>query len=86
VRKPFSVSAVESGDATTMQMPPFMRNSNAFPMTLADWQYRLLMAWKDDLLASGLVAEGRDEGGGPLSTVAARRRRDVLELLAKDDR
>jgi hypothetical protein len=44
------------------------------------------MAWKDDLLASGLVAEGRDEGGGPLSTLAARRRRDVLELLAKDDR
>jgi hypothetical protein len=86
VRKPFSVSAVESGDATTMQMPPFMRNSNAFPMTLADWQYRLLMAWKDDLLASGLVAEGRDEGGGPLSTLAAQRRRDVLELLAQDDR
>ena len=28
-----------------MQMPPFMRNSNADALALAWWQYDLLMAW-----------------------------------------
>lgn len=85
IRKPFAVSAEESGLLTTMQMPPFMRNSNALPLTLAEWQYRLLMAWKDDLIASGLV-EAVTEAGPPLSTLAAQRRSQVLGLLAQEDR
>jgi hypothetical protein len=85
IRKPFAVSAEESSVVTTMQMPPFMRNSNAFPLTLAQWQYRLLLAWKNDLIASGLI-EAAPEAGPPLSTLAALRRRQVLELLAQDER
>jgi hypothetical protein len=53
------------------------------PLTLAQWQYQLLMSWKNDLIASGLV-EAVDTGP-PLSTLAAQRRRQVLELLAQDE-
>jgi len=37
----------QSAEATSMRMPPFMRHSNAFPLTLSAWQYELLMAWAD---------------------------------------
>jgi hypothetical protein len=39
-----------------MQMPPFMAQSNRWPLTLTHWQYDLLMAWADDLVAAGDVA------------------------------
>jgi hypothetical protein len=45
IRQPFQVEREESANATTMQMPPFMRNSNAYPLTLSVWQYDLLMEW-----------------------------------------
>ena len=32
-------------DRTSMRMPPFMRQSNAEPLTPANWQYDLLMRW-----------------------------------------
>ena len=43
IRQPFTVAENEGPGATTMQMPPFMRNSNAFPLALSHRQYRLLM-------------------------------------------
>jgi len=45
VRGPFEVEDGEGGNATTMRMPPFMRQSNASPLTLASWQYALVMRW-----------------------------------------
>jgi hypothetical protein len=45
IRQPFQVQDGETGDLTTMRMPPFMRNSNSFPLTLSVWQYDLLMQW-----------------------------------------
>lgn len=88
IRKPFAVAAEESGGVTNMQMPPFMRNSNAQPLTLSDWQYRLLMKWKDELIASGQVRgapRGEPDALRPLSTRAAERRNQVLDLLAEED-
>jgi hypothetical protein len=84
IRRPFGVSAEEDGRVTNMQMPPFMRNSNALPLTLAEWQYRLLIKWKNDLIASCLI-EAIDQGP-PLSALTAQRRSQVLELLAQDER
>ncbi len=48
VRGPFEVETGEGGNATTMRMPPFMRQSNAAPLTLAAWQYALLMRWVEE--------------------------------------
>jgi hypothetical protein len=45
VRQPFEVEEGETAQQTTMRMPPFMRNSNANPLTLSFWQYDLLMQW-----------------------------------------
>jgi hypothetical protein len=45
-----------------------------------------LMAWKDAVLAGRLVAAGRAAGEPPLSAMAAERRRQVLEVLAQEDR
>ena len=47
VRAPFEVESGETTDESSMRMPPFMRNSNAFPLTLSGWQYALLMDWVD---------------------------------------
>jgi hypothetical protein len=47
VRRPFAIEAGESANVTSMRMPPFMRNSNAEPLTLSQWQYDLLMQWVD---------------------------------------
>jgi hypothetical protein len=82
VRGPFAFSARDSARQTSMQMPPFMRNSNALPLTLARWQYDLLMDWAtavvaaapDDALESFPAASG-------LSPTAAGRRRQVLDRL-----
>jgi hypothetical protein len=46
IRQAFEVEDGEQqGDVTTMRMPPFMRQSNALPLTLAAWQYDLVMQW-----------------------------------------
>jgi hypothetical protein len=45
VRMPFDIQPGENIDVSTMRMPPFMRNSNAEPLTLSAWQYSLLMSW-----------------------------------------
>jgi hypothetical protein len=47
VRAAFEVDPGEDGNTTSMRMPPFMRHSNALPLTLSAWQYDLLMHWVD---------------------------------------
>ena len=92
VRRPFEVEPGEGGGATTMRMPPFMRASNANPLTLAAWQYDLLMRWAD-AAAPGAVAAVAEAGPAEtspkevprmarLSEGAARRQRSVLGRLA----
>jgi len=49
IRGAFTVADKESSDRTNMQMPPFMRQSNAMPLTLARWQYELLMRWVEGI-------------------------------------
>ena len=53
VRGPFEVEPGESTIATSMRMPPFMRNSNAQALTLSAWQYDLLMQWVGRVEAGG---------------------------------
>ena len=48
VRRPFALEPGENSGGTSMRMPPFMRNSNAEPLTLSQWQYDLLMKWVDE--------------------------------------
>jgi len=80
IRQPYHSAAEEDGGATTMQMPPFMRNSNAQPLTLAVWQYELLMEWQRRVLAGPVTIE--EEGGAPeLTPAAAKRRAEVLRRL-----
>jgi hypothetical protein len=51
IRQPFEVEDGEQGgDVTTMRMPPFMRQSNALPLTLAAWQYDLVIRWASAVL------------------------------------
>lgn len=49
IRQPFQIEPGENDANTTMRMPPFMRNSNAFPLTLSAWQYDLLMQWVESV-------------------------------------
>ena len=75
VRRPFDIHKGENTDVSTMRMPPFMRNSNAEPLTLSGWQYDLLMGWVDE-------QESRPLGQKPKPTKFAQRakarRDDVL--------
>ncbi|MBV8575421.1 MAG: hypothetical protein JOZ58_10355, partial [Acetobacteraceae bacterium] len=61
IRQPFEVDDGEQGgDVTTMRMPPFMRQSNALPLTLAAWQYDLVIQWASAAVrAPALVAAAR---------------------------
>lgn len=82
VRAPFEAQAFENGNATSMRMPPFMRQSNALPLTLASWQYALLMRWSEAVrtaAASGAL-ESLPEAppARVLSPSAAARRAAVL--------
>ena len=54
IRGPFELERNETDVLTTMRMPPFMRNSNSFPLTLAAWQYDLLMSWVAEVEAGRL--------------------------------
>ena len=86
VRPPFEIEDFESPVATSMRMPPFMRQSNAQPLTLANWQYDLLMRWVDRVIQQA-QSRGAVFGlpGGPaprkLSASAAARRASVLARI-----
>ncbi|TPI62534.1 hypothetical protein FJ420_06915 [Mesorhizobium sp. B3-1-3] len=89
IRGPFEVEAGEGGNATTMRMPPFMRASNASPLTLAAWQYSLLMRWAGELTAPRPPAPVGDAlvaalapAAVSLSEAAATRRAEVLARLS----
>ena len=86
VRPPFEIEDFESPVATSMRMPPFMRQSNAQPLTLANWQYDLLMRWVDRVIEQVRVARRVLRlPGGPaprkLSASAAARRASVLARI-----
>jgi hypothetical protein len=55
VRAAFEVDTGEDGSSTSMRMPPFMRHSNALPLTLSAWQYDLLMRWIDHVTKPPLI-------------------------------
>ena len=84
VRPPFEVESFEDGNSTSMRMPPFMRQSNALPLTLARWQYDLLLRWVGrtaaDLAALRLEVVGRPRAR-VLSPAAAARRASVLARI-----
>ena len=93
IRRSFEAERGELSDGnngigtTTMRMPPFMRNSNAGPLTLAPWQYDLLMDWVQALesqprAAVPLTAAAR-RAARPLSDAAARRRDQVIARVAR---
>ena len=91
VRGPFEVENGEGGNATTMRMPPFMRQSNASPLTLAAWQYALLMRWVDEqqlrpeapaiAVAAALRPPDPNAPFRPLTQEATARRAEVLARL-----
>ena len=87
VRAPFEAEPGELGSQTTMRMPPFMRNSNALPLTLASWQYDLLTAWvkaiEEQPAPVAPLAEPAKLAARPLSDAAARRRDQVLARIAR---
>jgi hypothetical protein len=79
VRGPFEVEDVEDPNSTTMRMPPFMRQSNAQPLTLASWQYELLIAWADATQA----VQAPPQAIVQLSPMADARRQIVLARVAR---
>jgi hypothetical protein len=89
VRRAFEAESGESPEGignTTMRMPPFMRNSNAGPLTLAVWQYDLLIAWVREIETPSAppspVAVVAPPAPRPLSDAAIQRRAEVMERLA----
>ncbi|WP_069269110.1 hypothetical protein [Paraburkholderia nodosa] len=92
IRGPFEIRANETADVTTMAMPPFMRQSNALPLSLSAWQYQLLMDWVSQTetgtgaipqaVAQAAAAAPRP-AGSPLSARAQRRRDQVLARVRR---
>jgi hypothetical protein len=85
VRAPFEIETDETAVSSTMRMPPFMRQSNAEPLTLSSWQYELLMQWvastaaaPSDVIAFGLPGPAPSD----VADAAAERRAAVLARLA----
>jgi hypothetical protein len=82
VRGPFEVERGETPNRSTMRMPPFMRQSNAQPLTLANWQYQLLMDWVAKFEAAAAAApRAVAVAPAPLSEEAEQRRTAVLARL-----
>jgi len=87
VRPPFEIESFESADSTSMRMPPFMRQSNALPLSLASWQYELLLRWVErtatQTAALRQVAAEAISRPQPrvLSPAAAARRASVLARI-----
>jgi hypothetical protein len=91
VRGPFEIERGETAELTTMRMPPFMRNSNAMPLTLSAWQYALLMSWVAGLptakqLKAGEAAPAPLRVPKALSDAAAARREAVLNRVQSTGR
>jgi hypothetical protein len=87
IRGAFEAEQGEDGSNTTMRMPPFMRASNANPLTLVGWQYDLVMRWADAVSSAqpavAVAAAARTPGAlSPLSERSAARQRRVLANLA----
>ena len=80
IRAAFEVEPGETGRVTTMRMPPFMRQSNALPLTLAAWQYDLLMRWVEEVLNPPVLVAAAVPPAG-LSEAAAARRDAVIRRL-----
>ena len=80
IRQPFQVEKDETASQTTMRMPPFMRNSNAYPLTLSVWQYELLMQWVNSASTPKAVRALR-AAPPRLSAKAEERRKAVLARL-----
>jgi hypothetical protein len=78
IRQPFEVERDETPNTTTMRMPPFMRNSNAYPLTLSVWQYELLMEWVSSVTTAKAL---RAAVARRMSKEAADRRTAVLARL-----
>jgi hypothetical protein len=85
VRAPFEIQTDETPNTTTMRMPPFMRQSNANPLTLSSWQYELLMQWvagagaaPPDVVSFGMPSPAPSD----VAAAAAERRAIVLARLA----
>jgi hypothetical protein len=81
IRRSFEAENGEASDGigtTTMRMPPFMRNSNAGPLTLTAWQYDLLMSWVDEVENAPAATRAAT---GQLSEAATRRRAQVLARI-----
>ena len=90
IRSSFEAERGETANGigtTTMRMPPFMRNSNAGPLTLATWQYDLLIAWvkaiESQPAPAALLDRGAKRAVSPLSDAAVRRREQVLARIAR---
>lgn len=87
IRRSFEVAEGETASSTTMQMPPFMRNSNALPLTLAGWQYDLLMAWVGAIEVTPVppsamaLVEAQLPAAAPMSDAAIARRAEVLSRI-----
>lgn len=87
IRGPFEVESFEGYGETTMRMPPFMRQSNALPLTLAQWQYELIMRWAQRVRTRATTL-GMPELVAPqnvLSDQAQRRRDTVLRRLEAEE-
>jgi hypothetical protein len=82
IRAPFALARGETDVASSMRMPPFMRNSNAFPLTLSNWQYALLMDWMNAQPVAGRRAARR----APQMSAAAERRRTAVLARIKNRR
>jgi hypothetical protein len=82
IRAVFEVMPGEDGSVTSMRMPPFMRHSNALPLTISAWQYDLLMRWVAHVTAAPVRVAAAVAGPRPLSPAAAARREAVLRRLA----
>jgi hypothetical protein len=87
IRKSFEAEHGESPNGigtTTMRMPPFMRNSNSGPLTLAAWQYDLLMSWVKEVETKPMPAALHVKPAvRRLSEGAANRRSAVLDRIAR---
>jgi hypothetical protein len=85
IRQPFEVEKDERSSGTvntTMRMPPFMRNSNGFALTLSAWQYDLLMSWVKAVQKR--KRPRRKTKARTLSSDALARRSRVLARLAAE--
>jgi len=86
VRPPFEIESFEGANSTSMRMPPFMRQSNALPLTLASWQYELLLRWVERTATQTAALRQAAEAVGQrrprvLSPAAAARRASVLARI-----